>query len=118
MALLFTLNSNNSTSATDGALFEDTNMRKIEENMRHAVRHGRDWKSCNTAVVWHHIQKKAAVYLHGNHIADYWHETGQLEVDARTLVRWPTPTTKSRLRALGANVETRKGKTYLDGVEV
>lgn len=93
--------------------------------MRHAVRHGRDWKQANTAVFYISASEsgnphgaRSEVYLHGNHIASYWHSTGELEVNDRTLAHWPTPTTKSRLRALGANVETRKGKTYLNGEEV
>jgi hypothetical protein len=35
-----------------------------------------------------------------------------------TLSRWSTNTTKSRLRALGANVTTRKGVTYLNNVAI
>lgn len=56
----------------------------------------------------------SAIYLHNNHIADVNSRTGLVMVNASTLARWPTPTTKSRLRALGANVTTKKGITYLN----
>lgn len=58
---------------------------------------------------------RSEVFLHGNHIADYWHDSGTLEVDTITLKRWATNTTKSRLRALGAKVTTKNYATYLDG---
>ena len=97
-------------------------MRKIERAMQDAIRTRKDWRSGNTAAFFISAQEsgnpygsRSEIYLHGNLIAIYWHETGTLEVDSRTLARWPTPTTKSRLRALGANVETRKGQTLLNG---
>ena len=94
-------------------------MRKIERDMWAAVCNRKDWKSRNTAVYIEYAGNphgpRAEVYLHGNHIADYWYQDQSLDVDVRTLARWPTPTTKSRLRALGADVETRKGQTLLNG---
>ena len=83
------------------------------------------WMNNNTAVFYVSAMEsgnpfgaRSEVYLHGNHIADYWHESGSLEVNSRTLAQWSTPTTKSRLRALGANVATRKGITYLNNVAI
>lgn len=35
-------------------------------------------------------------------------------VNKSTLEQWPSNTTKSRLRALGCNVYTKKGVTYLN----
>lgn len=99
-------------------------MRKIEKQMIDAVRSKRDkWVNGNTGVFLEHgggnpHGPRSEIYLHGNHIADYWHNSGELDVDTRTIARWPSNTTKSRLRALGANVTTKAGKTYLDGVEV
>lgn len=98
-------------------------MRKIEKQMIDAVRSKREkWVSGNTGVFLETAGNphgpRSEIYLHGNHIADYWHNSGELDVDVRTLARWPSNTTKSRLRALGANVTTKAHKTYLDGVLV
>lgn len=94
-------------------------MRKIEREMLAAIENRRFWNHSNTCVDFvtagNPHGPRSEVYLHGNHIADYWHDSKTLDVDARTLALWPTPTTKSRLRALGANVYTKKGTTYLDG---
>lgn len=97
-------------------------MRKIEQEMIQAIHNKRDkWINNNTSVFYISAIEsgnpngaRSEVFLHGNHIADYWHESGALEVNERTLAQWPTPTTKSRLRALGAHVTTKKGNTFLD----
>ena len=75
----------------------------------------RGWSNNNTIVT--NAGDRAKVFLHGNHIADVFNN-GNLEVNTDTLRRWSTPTTKSRLRALGANVATRKGITYLDNIAI
>jgi hypothetical protein len=101
-------------------------MRKIEKQMLNAISSKVDkWMNNNTSVFYISAMEsgnpfgaRSEVYLHGNHIADYWHESGSLEVNSRTLAQWSTPTTKSRLRALGANVATRKGITYLNDVAI
>lgn len=102
-------------------------MRKIEQQMLNAVYSKADkWVNNNTAVFYISASEsgnpngsRSEIYLHGNLIAEYWHDLPTpLEVDTATLARWSTPTTKSRLRALGANVTTRKGVTYLDNVAV
>ncbi len=96
-------------------------MRHIEHLMVAAVdaitnhQSDRGWSLNNTIVT--NAGDRAKVFLHGNHIADVLN-TGALEVNKETLARWSTPTTKSRLRALGANVSTRKGVTYLDNVAI
>lgn len=94
-------------------------MRKIEQAMLAAVQQRKFWISGNTCVDYVEAGNpngpRSEIFLHGNHIADYWHQSGTLDVDSRTLALWPTPTTKSRLRALGASVYTKKGTTYLDG---
>jgi hypothetical protein len=96
-------------------------MRKIEQQMIQAVNNiqhnqgAKGWSYNNTIVV--NAGDRAKVFLHGNHIADVFN-TGSLEVNTDTLARWSTPTTKSRLRALGANVATRKGITYLNNVAI
>lgn len=88
-------------------------MRKIEQQMITAIMNRKSWQSGNTVVT---IRNDASmsVYLHGNHIADIDCPTGFILVNKETLRRWSTPTTKSRLRALGADVCTRKGVTYLN----
>ena len=98
-------------------------MRKIEQQMLNAIESKRNWSLDNTLV---HIENgggnpfglRAEVYLHGNHIADYWYDDKQLDVDTRTLIDWNTRTTKSRLRALGAKVATRKGVIYLNNAAI
>tara|TARA_R110000772_G_scaffold272_2_gene1085 strand:+ start:589 stop:882 length:294 start_codon:yes stop_codon:yes gene_type:complete len=93
-------------------------MRKIEQEMLLAVEERRDWSKANTGVFMecagNPYGPRAEVYLHGQHIADYWYDLKELHVDEHTLSVYPTTTTKSRLRALGANVYTRKGVTYLE----
>ena len=96
-------------------------MRKIEKQMLSAInaiqtgQTDKGWSNTNTIVT--NAGDRAKVFLHGNHIADVFNN-GILEVNAQTLARWSTPTTKSRLRALGANVTTRKGVTYLNNQPV
>lgn len=83
-----------------------------------AILNRKSWQSGNT-VVTHNTDASSTeegmmVYLHGNHIAYVHCSTGFVLVNKETLRKWQTPTTKSRLRALGANVTTRKGVTYLN----
>jgi len=92
-------------------------MRKIELQMLNAIYDNKAWQSGNTTVT-PRFDGSLSVYLHGNHIADYWYDSKELDVDVKTLAQWSTPTTKSRLRALGANVATRKGITYLNNVAI
>jgi hypothetical protein len=93
-------------------------MRKIEKNMLHAIEARKFAYLGNTCVEYvtagNPHGPRSEVFLHGNHIADFWHDTKTLDVDTRTLAMWPTVTTKSRLRALGANVYTKKHVTYLN----
>jgi len=100
-------------------------MRKIEQEMMDAIAWHKDWASGNTAVWYISANEsgnphgaRSSIYLHNNHIADYWHNTQEIEVNTRTLRDWPTSTTKSRLRALGADIKTKNGKVYWNGMEV
>ena len=95
------------------------NMRKIEQEMIHAIKMRKNLNKGNMSVSYEGEgnDTKAKIFLHGNHIANYFY-TKPLEVNLSTLARWPTPTTKSRLRALGAHVTTKKGQTFLDGIAV
>ena len=90
-------------------------MRKIEQQMLNAIENRKAWQSGNT-VVTPRFDGSLSVYLHGNHIADV--VNSQINVNVYTLRQWSTPTTKSRLRALGARVSTRKGITYLNNVAI
>lgn len=97
-------------------------MRKIEQEMLWAIKTRQDWHKDNTAVyllsageTGNPHGSRSAIYLHGNHIADFWHGDGSLEVNLRTLKDWPSMTTRSRLRALGANLVSIKGILHLNG---
>lgn len=70
-------------------------MRQIEREMNNALKTNVGWSRGNTCVTADGI-----VYLHGNRIA-YRDPTGTLVMDLETYRRWPTVTTRSRLRALG-----------------
>ncbi len=93
-------------------------MRKIEKEMLTAIENRKDWMKANMGVFiegsTNPYGPRAGVYLHGHHIASFWYDSDELVVDSHTLSRFPTVTTKSRLRALGANVYTHKGVTYLN----
>ena len=89
-------------------------MRVIEKKMLDAIEQGRNFTLANT-----HVKidaNTAHVFLHGNHIASVVNDNVMVNID--TLRRYPTPTTKSRLRALGVDVYTKKGITYLYGEEI
>jgi hypothetical protein len=94
-------------------------MRKIEQLMNNAIAQRVAFSKDNTLVTivndGNPYGTRAEVYLHGNHIANYWYQDASLEVNERTLAEWSTVTTKSRLRALGAKVTTKRGQTFLNG---
>ena len=89
-------------------------MRKIECEMNASIMLKRNWKKGNTSVLYQSNLNKTGVFLHGNHIADYYHAECKLVVNRYTLRMWPTSTAKSRLKALGANVYTHNHITYLN----
>ena len=91
-------------------------MRKVEQQMNDAIAQGINWASGNTTVTFDESTGISAVYLHGNHIADI--TEGRVFVDIDTLKDYPTNTTKSRLRALGADVYTHKGVTYVERLAI
>ena len=87
-------------------------MRQIEEQMVEAVQEREPFISGNTEVTEYEGGSQG-VYLHGNLIAsivDY-----EAHPYVPTLIKWPTRTTMSRLRALGVDVCTRRGDIYLNG---
>lgn len=89
-------------------------MLKIERDMLNAIDRGNDWSQGNTSV--RHSSSGCEVFLHHNRIATIINE--KVTVDVQTLKKWPTLTTKSRLRALGVNVSTAKGVTMINGVDI
>ena len=70
-------------------------MRKIEEQMNTAIRYRRNWAGSNTMV---RVSREVVeVFLHGNHIATYFHYDRTLQIFDGG---WQSVTTKSRLNAL------------------
>lgn len=92
-------------------------MRKIEKEMNRAINQGYNWSSANTKVHVEPTNGWRYVYLHGHHIATV-DTSDEVDTNLETLADWPTNTTKSRLRALGVNVYTKAGTTYVDGSAV
>ena len=93
-------------------------MRLIEQQMLAALTSMNDFRKNNTEVshnIWSNI---SVIRLHGNDIATYNHDTEVMTPNLKTLKEWPTNTTKSRLRALGVTLATRKGVIFIDDVEV
>ena len=90
-------------------------MRVIERKMLDAIETKVNWVSDNTEVVYHRNANYSAVYLFNNLIAWHLHATAETIVSRETLANHPTATTKSRLRALGVDVMTNMGTTYLYG---
>ena len=93
-------------------------MRLIEQQMNEALINKTTWSKDNTEVTYYTSHNLSHIRLHGHHIAMYDHAKLELIPNLSTLDTWPTVTTKSRLRALGVNVYTRKGITYVNDVEV
>lgn len=92
-------------------------MRKIEKQMNVAISRQENWAKGNTTVHIMPDSLRAYVHLHGHHIATVSPD-GSVEVNLETLDDWPTVTTKSRLRALGVPVQTRKGRVYVNDVDI
>ena len=88
-------------------------MRKIEKEMLQALKEHKVWAKDNTMVF-----SNGDVFLHRNHIATVYPDTEELKVNLDTLRDWPSMTTRSRLRALGANLVSIKGILHLNGVSI
>jgi len=72
-------------------------MRKIETQMNKAIRTQSNWANANTTVFTSDNGLESTVYLHGNHIATYFHTERKLQLFDGG---WQSNTTKSRLNAL------------------
>jgi hypothetical protein len=93
-------------------------MRLIEQQMNEAIYNKALWSKDNTRVLYVAHLNQSYIYLHGHPIALYDYREAKVIPNLDTLAEWPTVTTKSRLRALGVNVATRNGVTYVDNKEV
>ena len=95
-------------------------MRKIEKDMLRIIekcRYG-EITTCNrvlhnTRIVCEDTRLK--ILLHNNLIYKENLVTTQKEF---SLAKWPTPTTRSRLRALGINVYQENNHQYFNGKEI
>ena len=86
-------------------------MRQVEQNMVNAVNGRYNYKSGNTRVEV--VNNNVFVYLHGNLI--YRIIDGAASF---SLAGWNTPTTRSRLNALGVGVYQRNYRAIFDGMEI
>lgn len=96
-------------------------MRAIEKQIWNAIKAKKSMTLSNSRVEYlpelnepmHSRIEYAKIYLHEHHIASYTYSHDKVDYNPVTLANWPTRTTKSRLRALGVNVYTKKGATYV-----
>ena len=90
-------------------------MRSIEQQMNSAIKARKDWYLDNTTVM--RGDALSSVFLYGHQIAIVL-DNGDIHVNRAVLERWPTNTTISRLRALGADVQVRNRCVMLNGVHI
>lgn len=86
-------------------------MKTIERAMCKAAKAHKNWRSGNTCVVAD--EESVRVYLHGNLI---YEENGNGR--AFTLAGWNTPTTRSRLNALGCGVSQHNWEPQHNGAAI
>lgn len=87
-------------------------MRAINEEMSAAVAAHNNFKLSNTEVIASE-DGNVFVYLHGNKI--YMEVNGKASF---TLAGWNTPTTRSRLNALGVDIKQRNFAALHNGKEI
>lgn len=90
-------------------------MRQVEKEMTAAIYAGRDWRKDNTQVICSPLSmskfggvsgdEKARIYLYGNCICVVYKDGRR----AYSTTGWNTPTTRSRLQALGAGCRIFRG---------
>lgn len=85
-------------------------MKKIDILTRDAFNSNTPVRLSNTEVRTDEHYTK--LFLHGNLIACKELESGLIRCN---MCGWNTPTTRTRLNAIGANVYTRKGVIYSNG---
>lgn len=95
-------------------------MRKIEIEAKKAFYAGQKFAKSNVSIQvseFSEIGKVSKYYLHGNLIAEYFHNTGLLKIND---AGWQTVTTKSRLNSLlpsGSYIHQKNHIWYLNGEE-
>ena len=72
-------------------------MRKVEQQMNHALVNRNNWSGSNTTVVYNDSSNCSSVYLHGHQIATLDHNTKAIKLSS---CGYETNTTKSRLNAI------------------
>lgn len=87
-------------------------MRQFEKEMLRALNARKNWCNSNTAVEL--AFGGVLVTLHGNNIFAI-HPNGKKEF---TLAGWNTPTTRSRLRALGVDICQRNYSAIYNGKSI
>jgi hypothetical protein len=89
--------------------------RKITLNATAAFYAGKEYHESNTSV---DVDASGLVQMRlwGNTIAQY--NKGDDRGVKFTLAGWNTNTTRERLRGLGINISTKRGKIYHDGREI
>lgn len=92
-------------------------MRQIDKAMCEAIKARKNWKSGNTRVTIFNTQwgVNYKVELHGHPI--YFYSEAE-DIATFTLAGWDTLTTRTRLRALGVDLERKNGKTMYNGNEI
>ena len=88
-------------------------MRKIDFLAASAFHNNENFRLSNTEVRVNNTH--VYLLLHGNLIAEKDISKGLVWC---SLAGYNTLTTKSRLRALGANIETKRGKIFANGKEI
>lgn len=88
-------------------------MKKIDILTRDAFNSNTPFRCSNTEV---RVNTEGTdLFLYGNHIAHKSRWSGAIRC---SLCSWNTPTTRTRLNAIGANLHTRKGVPYHDNLEI
>lgn len=77
-------------------------MREIEKEMVVAIREVQEWHKDNTKVRLGSHNGNINVYLHDKHLATVV-PGGDIYVNRKTVAKYPTKTTVSRLKALGVD---------------
>ena len=93
-------------------------MKKIEQRMLEAIQNKQTKTLSNTVVTYDPVTNVSSVFLFGNLLGDFIHQTGEFKVCVSTLRAWPTSTTRSRINALGFNYYICRDTFYINGEEL
>lgn len=93
-------------------------MRQIEKAMCAAVKARKNWQSGNTRVESRRAENggiETFVYLHGNKIYEEYENLSGCYEKYFSIAGWNTPTTRSRLRALGVSIRQKNYTPIYNG---